>query len=265
MSLVKTLLKFLDRKFFNCFFVELRGYQLLKRQRLNFDNSFQRSMRINYLIKENDLAELCDKYGTDKGSNQKYNPNDTWPSHTYTDFYNDVFSKNRLDVKNVFECGIGTNNSDVKGFFKLGGKPGASLRVWKEYFPNAFVYGADIDSRCLVQEERIISHVMDQTDALSIQDYFKYVKCEEFDVMLDDGLHEFSAGRILFENAFPYLKLGGLYIIEDVVLQDLESYRDYFMDSINYVRFISLQRDKSGLKSIAHNSIIVIEKRDQNA
>ena len=27
------------------------------------------------------------------------------------------------------------------------GKPGASLRVWKEYFSNAEIYGADIDKK----------------------------------------------------------------------------------------------------------------------
>ena len=80
--------------------------------------------------------------------------------------------------------------------------------------------------------------------------------------MIDDGLHEFHAGKILFENAIQYLKPGGIYIIEDVVLEDLMNYRAFFSNSNHLVRYVSMQRDKTGLKSIAHNSLVVIEKRD---
>jgi hypothetical protein len=103
---------------------------------------------------------------------------------------------------------------------------------------------------------------MDQTEPDSIREYFDQVGSEEFDIMIDDGLHEFSAGIILFENAYKHLKFGGIYIIEDVVLEDLQSYQVYFAESRDYIRFVSLQRDVTGLKSIAHNSLIVIEKRD---
>jgi hypothetical protein len=262
MKFAKKVFRYMDKKFFKSYFVELRGYQLLKKQRFDFDSTFQRSLRINYVYKENKLAELCDRFGTDKGSNLKYNSKAAWPSHTYTDYYHDIFNENRFNVKNIFECGIGSNNSDVKGHFKLESEPGASLKVWREYFPNAVVYGADIDSRCLVQDDRIISMVMDQTEPDSIREYFDQVGSEEFDIMIDDGLHEFSAGIILFENAYKHLKFGGIYIIEDVVLEDLQSYQVYFAESRDYIRFVSLQRDVTGLKSIAHNSLIVIEKRD---
>lgn len=262
MNHLRRALRYLDRIFFGSQLVEFRGYSLLKKQRQNFDNSFQRSLKINYEYKFNELAELCDKYGTDKGSNLEYKKDDTWPSHTYTDYYHKVFSKNRQVYRSIFECGIGTNNSDIKGYFKLEGTPGASLRVWRDYFPNAVIYGADIDPRCLVQEDRISSNVLDQTNPESIRNYFESIDCAGFDLMIDDGLHEFYAGKILFENAFQYLKTGGMYIIEDVVLEDLESYRQYFSGSENLVHFISMQRDRSGLKSIAHNSLVVIEKID---
>ncbi len=261
MSLAKGFIKFLDKKFLNSSLVELWGFRLFSKHRSEFDSNFHRSMRINYFHKENLLAEYCDKYGTDKGTNLDYDSAAAWPSHTYSDFYYDLFSKSRFEVKNVFECGIGTNNSDVKGHFKLEGKPGASLRVWRDFFPNAQVYGVDIDPRSLIQENRIKTKVMDQTNSDSIKDFFKQSGCTEFDIMIDDGLHEYFAGKILLENAFTYLKVGGIYIIEDVVLDDLESYAKLLKDSDNYVRFVSLQRDKTGLKSIAHNSLVVIEKR----
>jgi hypothetical protein len=258
----KKALRYLDKKFFGSYFVELRGYSLLLKQRQEFDSSFHRSIRINYDYRHNDLAALCDKYGTDKGSNREYNPSDEWPSHTYTDYYHEVFGKNRFEYKNIFECGIGTNNSDVKGYFKLQGTPGASLRVWRDFFPNAMIFGADIDPRVLVHENRITSQVMDQLDPYSILEYFKSMGFPSFDLMIDDGLHEFYAGKILYENAIQYLKPGGVYIIEDVVLDDLLSYRSFFSNSKHLVQYVSMQRTKIGLKSIAHNSLVVIEKRD---
>ena len=40
-------------------------------------------------------------------------------------------------MKLVFECGLGTNNPDLQGNMTVDGMPGASLRVWRDYFKNA--------------------------------------------------------------------------------------------------------------------------------
>ena len=49
------------------------------------------------------------------------------------------------------------------------GKPGASLKVWKDYFKNAKIFGADIDKRILFQEERINTYEVNQLDPSSIK------------------------------------------------------------------------------------------------
>ena len=49
------------------------------------------------------------------------------------------------------------------------GKPGASLRVWRDYFPNAIIYGADIDKDILFAEERIKTFYIDQLDPVAIK------------------------------------------------------------------------------------------------
>ena len=56
----------------------------------------------------------------------------------------------RLNNLNIFEVGLGTNNVDVPSNMGKDGKPGASLRAWRDYFPNA-----DIDTRILFKEDKI--------------------------------------------------------------------------------------------------------------
>ena len=260
MKLIKKYLRQLDRKFLNSKIINYRYIKLLEKQRRSFDRKFSRTTIIKYESKKNLLAELCDKYGTDKGSNKPYDPNQAWAPHNYTDFYHDIFSRNRNTVNSLLEIGIGSNNQSIKGSFIADGIPGASLRVWKDYFPNAAIYGADIDPDSLFTEDRIITFVMDQTKDDSIASFVNLTGQVKFDIIIDDGLHEFHAGLSSFKNLFKYLKIGGIYIIEDVVLDDLISYQKFFLNSHNLVKYISMERDNRGLISIHHNSLVIIEK-----
>lgn len=49
------------------------------------------------------------------------------------------------------------------------GPSGASLRVLRDYFPNALIVGADIDKSVLFQEARIKTCYVDQLDAESVR------------------------------------------------------------------------------------------------
>lgn len=227
----------------------------------------------NYKIHDSTLARIALKYGTDKGG--PFSPDENFRNdfHTYTDVYELLFSGQRDQVRLVFECGIGSNDSSVNGNFRFWNEkiskslsdpvlhsPGGSLRMWEEYFHNARIYGADIDENCLFQEGRISTFQMDQTDAKSVRSFWDRVEESSFDLMIDDGLHEFTAGKCLFENSFGNLKVGGFYVIEDVVLSDLISYRDYFSQKpVNVFQF-SMQRTKLGIESIHHNSVVIVQK-----
>lgn len=45
-----------------------------------------------------------------------------------------------------------------------GGVPGGSLRAYRDYLPNAKIYGAGIDASILFPEDRINTFVVDQLD-----------------------------------------------------------------------------------------------------
>ena len=82
--------------------------------------------------------------------------------------------------------------------------PGAYLGVWKEFFPLANIFGGDLDHSILFREDRIETFGIDQTDPAAISEVFKKTG-GGFDLIVDDGLHEFNAGRTFFENAFSFL------------------------------------------------------------
>ena len=204
-----------------------------------------------------ELSRLCDYYGSDKGEVESTGHPYPWPSHSYADYYSSLFSHCRLKPTKVFECGLGTNNPDLASSMGVNGKPGASLRVWKDYFPNATIYGADIDKDVLFEESRIKTYYVDQLDPESILEMWREVGVRNFDFMVDDGLHTFEAGSTLFSNSISMLAQHGIYVIEDVSGPDLREYDRFFCGLEYHVEFISLHRVGVALHN---NNLVVIRK-----
>lgn len=165
-----------------------------------------------------ELCHIMNACGSDKGA---------W--HNYTTLYSVLFSPSRNERLRVFELGMGTNNTDVASNMGEKGVPGASLRGWKKFFPNAAVFGADIDARILFQEERIKTFQCDQTDPESIKRLWAHEELrEEFDIIIEDGLHELQANKCFFENSIHKLRKGGFYIAEDLARSLGKEYAAYF-------------------------------------
>lgn len=205
------------------------------------------------------LNELCDKYGSDKGEIRNTDHPYPWPSHSYADLMERMFGHCRFNVQNVFECGIGTNNPSLASNMTARGKPGASLRVWEEYFPNANIFGADIDENIIFCEGRIKTFFCDQTNMKAIADLWKNLRDFEFDIMIDDGLHTFDAGVCLFEGSFHKIKNGGIYIIEDVKMNDIVNFIAYFQKRKMNVEVVNLYRKNI---QVGDNSLIIIRKTE---
>ena len=209
--------------------------------------------------KRNILDILCEKYGSDKGywdyDKEHVYP---WNPHNYTDVYNELFGHCRQYIQNVLECGLGTNNTEYKSNMTENGKPGASLRVWRDYFPVANIVGLDIDGTVLFSEERIDTYQCDQTDTKQVFDTL-YNLDRQFDIIIDDGLHEFQAGFLFFHVASKFLTPNGVYIIEDVKRHDFETYKKIFGSNDKYfAKFIELHRED---EQVYDNNLIVIRKK----
>jgi len=156
-----------------------------------------------------DLNKLGRKYLTDK-----VDINHTYKGITYLDIYQRYMGTSRLQVKTFVEIGV------------CGGH---SLRMWKEYFPNAIIYGIDIDPRYTqYAEERIEIIIGDQND-----DHFLKLLADKFkdsiDILLDDGSHITKHQINTYSYLYPCVKSGGLFIIEDLA----NSYEEWGNNELN--------------------------------
>ncbi len=92
---------------------------------------------------------------------------------------------------------------------------GGSLRVWRHYLPKAMIYGADIDKKCLFQEDRIKTYFIDQLTPKTFDNVLSKTG-GDFDVIIDDGLHHLTANLNSLLFALRALRKNGVLIIEEI-------------------------------------------------
>lgn len=100
---------------------------------------------------------------------------------------------------------------------ELGVYNGMSLKVWASYFPTGTAVGVDLrdPGPDFTAYSNIVYEVADQTDRLRLIEICKAHAPEGFDIIIDDASHVGYYSASSFSVLFPYLKSGGLYIIED--------------------------------------------------
>ncbi len=206
------------------------------------------------------ITELCvimNEEGSDKSDLASV------PRHNYTIEYFRLFDEKKLSIKNVFEVGLGTNNTDVLSSMGVSGIPGASLRGWSRYFTSANIYGADVDKRILFQDTRIKTFYVDQTNKKTIHDLWENEELRgiKFDIMIDDGLHDCNANIKFFENSFHKLEDDGYYIIEDVQINTLVHYQDRLNRLKQTINFIYEIKVLPHPENPIDNCLIIITKK----
>mgnify|MGYP001194118864 FL=1 len=228
----------------------LRGITRKFKYNLKF-LSKNKKIKLNYVVNSSSnskLTELMNFYGSDKGGRNNH--------HNYSEYYSELFFNERKNIKNFLEIGLGTNDVNMLSNMGEKGIPLASLKAWRDYFDNAIIYGADIDKKILKNHERIKTYFVDQTDPKTIELLFKNIGISDFDVILDDGLHDYNANICLFENSIKFLSNSGIYIIEDVYFKDKLKFINYFNNSDYNYSIVDIYHKKN----ITNNCIILIRK-----
>jgi hypothetical protein len=148
------------------------------------------------------LCEIAFKYRTDKCPQLR---------HSYTPVYYELFKDKKDSVKKVLEIGIGTIWS-MKHITDY--TVGASHKMWRDFFPNAQIYGIDIDPKVIFQEERIKTFLMDSTRERNIKKLIEEIGSDQ-NIVIDDGPHGTRTQLNLAKALLPLLTGDFIYIIED--------------------------------------------------
>jgi hypothetical protein len=141
------------------------------------------------------LKELVDNSLTDKEK-----------SHGYLDLYEKLLCNKKISAKNILEVGI---------------FDGGSIKLWRDFFTNAIIYGLDILPIENVLDELIIDNRVVLYTSIDAYDCNFFVnnfltKNIKFDFMLDDGPHTLES-MLLFINMYSQIMADdGILIIEDV-------------------------------------------------
>jgi hypothetical protein len=139
---------------------------------------------------ETDLCRIAARHDTDKGL-------------SYTRVYYELLAHVRDEPLRFLEIGVFN---------------GGSLRMWREFLPNATLFAIDVDPRCLEFERGIPNtciRLVDQANISQLRDFINQTG-GEFDFVVDDGGHTMAQQITSFEVLFPHVVSGGAYVIEDV-------------------------------------------------
>ncbi len=129
------------------------------------------------------LQEIGLKHGTDKAT-----------THLYMDNYSKYLEPLRDKEFVLLELGVAG---------------GGSIKTWREYFPNAKVYGVDNNADC-AGEGIFIGSVTDEAFLQSVLD-----QIGEVTVLIDDSSHCGDDMIKIFQFLFPKISKDGWLILED--------------------------------------------------
>lgn len=179
---------------------------------------------------ETELCELAYKYGTDKCPQIK---------HSYTPYYYELLKARRDSIKKVLELGVGFEESIPNYPVR---RKGASLYMWRDFFPNAQIYGADILPELVFKDERIETFRCDETVKEDLEKLIEKTG-SDIDLFIDDGSHTTNHQVFTCLTLMPRLKKDVIYIIEDIkIVRRVEpNLKDFDCQLLNFNR--NRQRD----------------------
>lgn len=168
--------------------LQIRTHPLTFRKKQFQPQSETRSQFITYPLLENPLTQLGEKYQPTKRL------------HNYLVHYWRHFQEVHTKVTRVLEIGVQSDKS---------------IKMWEEFFPNAVIYGIDIEPACKdFSGGRRKVFVGDQSDE-KLLDQVVADAGGFFDIIIDDGSHRVFHQLKSFDVLFPKLSSHGIYVIED--------------------------------------------------
>jgi len=215
------------------------------------------SFSIHYHSQSSELCEIGAKYDTDKSSQRK-NINNNRHCHPYTLFYHSLFQKKRHQPIHLAEIGI---------------LHGESLQMWGEYFThfNTKIIGMDYDEGFLRQFHSSNTDARIQLEWTNVKDdnviHQSFEKSGiKYDIILDDSTHEINDQIRIIKKVTPFLKPGGILIIEDIFQSQEE--KEYvnqlgaILEQFQTYYFISMEHVNRNSTGWDNDKLFVLIKKD---
>jgi hypothetical protein len=120
--------------------------------------------------------------------------------YSFTEYYFKVFEEKRKAVKKILEIGV---------------RDGADLRMWRDFFPNAQVYGTDTSPSVLFNDKRIKTYLCDPTKSEDLKKLIEKIG-SDIDIIIDDGSHLPVDQIDTCVKLMPLVDMKVTYIIEAV-------------------------------------------------
>jgi hypothetical protein len=203
-----------------------------------------------------EMCRVMTRYGSDKG--HKF--------HNYTTIYSVLFDTFRTQALRIFELGLGTTNPQLLSNMGAYGRPGASLRGWRDLFPHAVIYGADIDRDILFDDIRIETFYCDQLDGAAIRDLWLQPALRHgMDIIIDDGLHTFEANTSFLNGSLKHLRPGGIYVVEDICRDTIERWQDQvraiYLKRFPHHDFVFVELELLNSTNGHDNNLLIVRSR----
>jgi len=128
--------------------------------------------------------------------------------HNYCRIYEKYFEKWRDSPIALLEAGFGGYDHLDRG--------GESIRMWQEYFSLAKIFTFDLYPKALslYDDRRTKFFQGSQTDNAFLFEMMKVIGL--VDIIIDDASHINPWTIKTYEALWPYLKSGGVYVVEDL-------------------------------------------------
>lgn len=139
-------------------------------------------------LSENKIYELGMKYYTDKIYHHEYH--------------------------NIYHLFLSPFYNYQGALLEIGIQDGNSVNMWRELFPNAYIYGMDINQSSMGEKYHIVKG--DQSNQSDLHDLVSIISQKPLFFINDDGSHIPEHQLLTFNTLFPSLVEGGIYIIEDI-------------------------------------------------
>lgn len=162
----------------------------------------------------NPLVELLNSAGSDKGTDH-YAGNGV--PHAYALDYYRLFNPFRQEEFNLLEIGLA-----VPAKTDGAARDAPSLRAWRQFFPNAMLYGYDIEDFSWFSQPGTTTFQGDQSSRETLSRFIESADSPRFGLVVDDGSHASSHQQVSLAALFPYVEPGGMYVIEDLHWQPFE-------------------------------------------